>query len=1202
MSAARAEARRAPEHATTLLSALPIRQISSGPDGVAMLARFQESGALATLRHASVATSDPPRWQSIREAAEVYALIDHPGFRRLLRTDDIDSAPVLTFEGFIERTLDSRLVHRQLEADEAEVLLGQLAPPLAAAHRLGFVHGHLMPSHVLLCDDGTPLLDFGWLDVGHKPSRFDVACRVPEAGKEPLDARSDVYALGALLRLALTGAADGPLTTLPEPWPERLRHWLQVERDARPSMLDICSSLARTEGHPAAHPPSAPRPAPLPIANDFGSFASFASELPPPRPAPRRLSQGVRVGRFEIEVKIGAGGMGEVYRAIDRASGQRAALKVLRAVPDAKPALWQRFRKEARILSQIRSPYIANLIEANTDGAVEFIALEYIDGFNLQQLLDARGRCSERDALQVIADVARGLADAHLLGIVHRDIKPDNILLTEPPGQRREAVYGDVRTADLGVLQVKLCDFGIARSLAQRDGTLGFTEHGAIVGTPAFMAPEQCSGEEINPASDVYSLGVTLFLMLTGRLPFEVAEPNLLFFAHATQTPVLVAQLNPEVSQPTSELVARMLAKAPADRFVDASALLEELERMASGEARSVDVHPVLPAAPAGKLVRHVFEWQLQSNARALWPFVSNTDRLNRAVGLPPAEFARAVVADGVETTARNRVAGVDLHWQERAFEWIEGQRWSVLRVFDGGMMHWYVVELSLRDEPGGGCTLRYAMTCQPRHVIGRLVVAFVMAVEQRRALGRTFARIDRVAQADSENTPLIDAFEQPAPLGAAQRAALDRALAKLQADGVDSQLLDALATFCTQAADQQIASLRPLQFANERGLPPDRVVDACLRAAQHGLFVLLWQVLCPLCRIPTDFAESLRAVEDHALCPSCNLQFAVDFASSLELIFRVSPTIRESELRTYCIGGPAHAPHVVAQLRLAPNERLQVDLTLEAGAYKIRSPQLPYDFQLQVSEAARSSRGRAIFGADPARPRSRVLITPRAQSLELANRLAREIVVRIERSAPRSDALTAARAACLASFRELFPGEVMAPGRLAAVGRTAFLVAQVRDQRALLRAHGDARTFERVAPHLAQLSEHVAAEGGALVKTTSGTSLCAFDSPVAAVRAALAVWLGRQNDATLDVRLLVHQGSAVTATVDGRLDYFGETVEAALELVNGAPAAQILLTRAAAEDVRVIDEVTAAGHSLRPLEASASAAQGLVIAAPSSR
>jgi class 3 adenylate cyclase len=300
--------------------------------------------------------------------------------------------------------------------------------------------------------------------------------------------------------------------------------------------------------------------------------------------------------------------------------------------------------------------------------------------------------------------------------------------------------------------------------------------------------------------------------------------------------------------------------------------------------------------------------------------------------------------------------------------------------------------------------------------------------------------------------------------------------------------------------------------------------------------------------------------------------------------VLRVSRDVRVSELRTYCVSGPAFAPHVVAQMRLAPGERMNLSLGLSAGSYKIRSPQLPYSYAVQVSPTGSSKRGRVRFTSESLHEARRILLAPGSQLIELENELDRELVVRVERTAPREDALTAARAACLPSFRKLFPGEVLASGRLVAVGRTAFLVAAVQQPRQLMQQLGDARAFELMLKLIERIEEVVAAEGGAMVKTANGAVLCAFDSAAAAARAAVTLRMqlhAQARDGALDVHLVVHQGPAVAATVDGRLDYFGQTVETALDLCPFGTRSEVLLSTAVAEDPHVIADLTGAGHAL---------------------
>ena len=1165
----------------------PIRLLSSGPEGTAILASDPSSGALVELRHINAAQANPVRLAELESVARVYAMLAHPSWMPLLElertaTEHAEApTPVLVLGGYVERDLLARLTAGPLPAADALHIVERLAHALGAAHRLGLVHGRVGPSRVRLQDDGTPLLDFAWADVGGAFTADDAACRPPESVLETLDASSDVFALGKLLVLLLTGSADG-VARLGDAACALVEEMTSERREARPTAAEVCLAVRAMRRDAQQTSVSGGGAVVVTLDQPAGSGTTTPSALR----SGGNVEPGVTLGRFHLLAKLGEGGMGQVFRAVDLGSGAEAAVKVLHPSASADPVQLQRFRKEARMLAQVDSPYVARLLELNRDGDVHYLALELVEGGDLAQVAEAQGgRLEEREALSIIADVCRGLGEAHVRGIVHRDIKPENVMIA----RKSSGAPDDAPPV------VKLCDFGIARGQETQGSTLAMTQAGSILGTPMFMAPEQCFAAPVTPATDVYALGVTLFLLISGRAPFENDEAIALMLAHVNSPPPVLAEVCAEASAATSALVARCLAKNPSDRFVDATALLEGIERVLGGEPTDVALHPVRPSAAALKrIVQHVFEWDLKATPEALWPFVSNTDRLNRAVGVPPASFDRGTE----KTVGSNRIAGVDLRWQEHPFEWVEGRRWGVLRVFDKGVMDWFTITLELSAKPEGGTRLRYTMTFEPRHWLGKLIVGFEMKMKQRPALGRAFARIDAIASSSVPRAAGVDPFEVPPALSATSRLALDSALAKLRSEGVAAPVVDAITAFCESASAQEITRLRPLAFARDNALDPDAVVDACLRGAHHGMFTLLWEVLCPLCRIPSGFADSLKALADHGRCVACSADFALDFTQSLELVFRVAPAIRASELRTYCIGGPAFSPHVVAQVRLAPGERLALDLALDRGAYRIRSPQLAEVTQLEISRAAPAHRGEAIFTQRAKSATNRVLLGPGSQLLTLANELDREIVVRVERSAGREDALTAARASCLASFRRLFPGEVLASGRLVAVGRTAFLVTSLHAQRELLAKLGDANAFERVLAQFDVVAESVEAEGGALVKRfASGATLSAFESAAAASRAAVQLRAALSSKPeTLDVRIAVHQGAAVAATFDGRLDYFGRSVETAIELVDSAPADGVLLSAAIAEDAHAMSDLTTAGHTITLLELGVSGDYGVVV------
>jgi len=264
-------------------------------------------------------------------------------------------------------------------------------------------------------------------------------------------------------------------------------------------------------------------------------------------------------------------------------------------------------------------------------------------------------------------------------------------------------------------------------------------------------------------------------------------------------------------------------------------------------------------------------------------------------------------------------------------------------------------------------------------------------------------------------------------------RVRLSERLEHLTQRRIDPAVVETLRQFLEYASDPEVARSRPLMFAARFQLPPKDVIDACLFAAKEGLLTLLWDILCPSCRIPADVQETLATLKNHGYCPSCDLRYEIDFASSVELIFRSHPEIRTAETRTYCIGGPAFSAHVVAQTRLMPGERFEMELMLTEGSYRLRGLQLPFAVDMRVSAATGVTRFELPLLRPPL-PNSVPTLRHGHQILTLFNNTSRELQVRLERTADRSMALTAAAAASIPVFREMFPHEVLAPGQIVSV------------------------------------------------------------------------------------------------------------------------------------------------------------------------
>ncbi|MCA9021720.1 MAG: serine/threonine protein kinase, partial [Planctomycetaceae bacterium] len=356
-------------------------------------------------------------------------------------------------------------------------------------------------------------------------------------------------------------------------------------------------------------------------------------------PIQRGDSSPAMIGAYPVIRKLGSGGMANVYLAINPADHSEIAIKVHQESVDSNPHLVERFQKELRLLAEINHPHVTNLLEAGEYQQKLYLAMEYVPGIDLKELLNTQKRLSEKAALRIVYDVADALSFAHRKGIVHRDIKPANVLLGDFTNTSNSAA--DTLNAMISNGQhpvVKLTDFGLARQMDQSE-SLALTKTGAMLGTPYYLAPEQCMDTApIQPATDIYSLGITLFELLAGRPPFLAQDSVKLITMHCFDQPPNLKKLNPEVSDAVAALVERCLQKCPEARFADGEHLRDEIGRILAGELTPAPQHPLTPVSET-RVMEASWEWDLSCSPEDLWPFVSNTERINHAIGLPPVEY-----------------------------------------------------------------------------------------------------------------------------------------------------------------------------------------------------------------------------------------------------------------------------------------------------------------------------------------------------------------------------------------------------------------------------------------------------------------------------------------------------------------------------------------------------------------------------------
>src|SRR5262249_31503973 len=246
------------------------------------------------------------------------------------------------------------------------------------------------------------------------------------------------------------------------------------------------------------------------------------------------------------------------------------------------------------------------------------------------------------------------------------------------------------------------------------------------------------------------------------------------------------------------------------------------------------------------------------------------------------------------------------------------------------------------------------------------LVAKVEVGAKGRRIVERVYRRIDAFVTGKLGQSVAVDPFEPPAALARMRGHRLDQLLDRLIACRVEPPTVERLGEFLRHASPQEVARIRPLALARRLELDADQVVTACLHGAREGLLVLLWDLLCPICRIPSEVRETLRALKEHGRCEACNLDFELEFARSVEMIFRAHPEVRDVELGTFCIGSPAHSPHGAAQVRLGAGERVELELALAEGSYRLRGPQLPRALDFRVQGGASASRCDVLLAPGP--------------------------------------------------------------------------------------------------------------------------------------------------------------------------------------------------------------------------------------------
>ncbi len=535
-------------------------------------------------------------------------------------------------------------------------------------------------------------------------------------------------------------------------------------------------------------------------------------------------------------------------------------------------------------------------------------------------------------------------------------------------------------------------------------------------------------------------------------------------------------------------------------------------------------------------------EMKIDAPLKKWWFVLVDTDHRNKSDGLPPTRFEDIPNPRGGSTLIANTVLyGVATRYIDR-FEWIYGKWLSNTKTTLKGMLGTVTLNFDFEEHGENAFTVKvHIRVSDTRWWVHPVIMLFFKKWLKHNLLG--VKRIESLV-ADDE----LFALPPKATPASHDSGALRQLADRLAPCSPDPALCERVARHLLDAADHQLARIRPYALSRSIGFDKLDVLRFMLNGTLHGLFDMNWDLLCPSCRGAKYSASTLKEVKKTVHCPSCNIDYEADFDRNVELTFRPHPSVRAVDRRSYCVGNPAKTMHVMVQIWIGGGASAEVDMELEAGKYRVGSPQQAGFDELEVAEDGTLAR-EAEFMLGSQESRGSVALRAGSVQLRFVNRDPEEICVRLERTAWLEHAVTAAEVTLMPEFRKSFSSEVLKPGLQMGIHNVAVLFTDLKESTRYYSRFGDAAAYSIVHDHFVILESCVERNRGSAVKTIGDAIMAVFPSALDAFKAAQAIheeiasFNAGLTDRSIMIKSGIHAGPLLAINANDRLDYFGQTV-----------------------------------------------------------